>query len=553
MKHLLIGAAAMALCGACTSLAAELADVTPVPEASPVVEAPVAEPEIIVSLTPSGWIAKSLPEIAEGLQTGQVSSVELVLGYQARIEHIDRSGPTLQSVLALNPTALEDARDSDERRQLGKGWGPLDGVPILLKDNIETLDPVATTAGALALKDNVTGRDSPLVAGLRQQGAIILGKTNLSQWANFRSNDSMSGWSALGGQVRNPHMLDRNPCGSSSGSGAAAAASLAAGTVGTETNGSVICPSNVNGIVGFKPTVGLVSQQYIVPISHSQDTAGPMTKTVKGAAMMLTAMVNSDSAIDYAAALDVSSLNGKRVGVLRFAQGSNADIQARFDAALAVLEAQGAELVDIDAFEPDAENFWGDALSVLEYEFKHTLDAYLADTPDSVPTRSLAELIAFNQANADLEMALFGQDLFESSDAKGPLTDEAYLTELATIQSASRENGIDKLLADHSVSMLVAPSGPVSPRVDPINGDTWPAWAGAGYLAAIAGYPHITVPMGDVHGVPIGFSIMGAKDADADILSWGYAYEQASQMRVEPQYLPNAEARPEIAAAMKAK
>lgn len=543
MKHVLISAAA-ALCGACASVASD-----------PVAGAPVADAEAdpAPSLAPSGWLAKSLPEIAAGLQTGQVRSVDLVLAYQARIERIDRSGPTLQSVLALNPAALDDAMDSDERRQLGKGWGPLDGVPILLKDNIESLDPVATTAGALALKDNVTGRDSPLVAGLRAQGAIILGKTNLSQWANFRSNESLSGWSALGGQVRNPHMLDRNPCGSSSGSGAAAAASLAAGTVGTETNGSVICPSNVNGIVGFKPSVGLVPQQYIIPISHSQDTAGPMTKTVRGAAMMLTAMASGDQATDFAAALDAGSLAGKRVGVMRFAQGSNADIQARFEAALAVLEAQGAALVEIEAFAPEAENFWGDALSVLEYEFKHTLDAYLADTPEAVTTRSLAELIAFNQAHAEIELALFDQDLFQSSQAKGPLTETAYLTALAAIQSATRENGIDKLLAEHAVDMLVSPSGPLSPRVDPVNGDTWPAWAGAGYLAAIAGYPHITVPMGDVHGVPIGLSILGGKDTDADILSWGYAYEQASQMRVEPQYLPNAEARPEIAAAMQRK
>jgi amidase len=540
MKHLLASAALGVICMACSSVA-------DVPE--PATEMTEAE----TNLQPEGWIAKSLPEIAAGLQSGQVRSVDLVLAYQTRIEQIDQNGPTLQSVLALNPTALDDARDSDERRMLGKGWGPLDGVPILLKDNIESLDPVATTAGALALKDNITGRDSPLVAGLRAQGAIILGKTNLSQWANFRSNESLSGWSALGGQVRNPHMLDRNPCGSSSGSAAAAAASLAAGAVGTETNGSIICPSNVNGVVGFKPTVGVVPQQYIIPISHSQDTAGPMTKTVKGAAMMLTAMAGMDASIDYAAGLDTASLSGKRVGVMRFAQGSNADIHARFDAALAVLEAQGAELVEIDTFDPDAENFWADALSVLEYEFKHTLNAYLADTPDSVSTRSLAELIAFNEANADIELALFDQDLLESSEAKGPLTDEAYLNALAAVQSATREKGIDKLLAEHSVDMLVSPSGPVSPRVDPINGDTWPSWAGAGYLAAIAGYPHITVPMGDVHGVPVGFSIMGAKDADAEILSWGYAYEQASQMRVEPEYLANAEARPEIAAAMKAK
>jgi amidase len=536
----MIGAALGVLCAACNSVAAVPEDTKPMPDATE--EMPAMD-----------WTAKTMPELVEALDAGQVSSVELVLAYQSRIEAIDQNGPTLQSVLALNPAALDDAADSDERRALGKGWGPMDGVPVLLKDNIETLDPVATTAGALALKDNVTGRDSPLVAGLRAQGAIILGKTNLSQWANFRSNESMSGWSALGGQVRNPHMLDRNPCGSSSGSGAAAAASLAAGTVGTETNGSIICPSNVNGIVGFKPTVGLVSQQYIVPISHSQDTAGPMTRTVTGAALMMNAMATGEAATDYVAALDAGSLSGKRVGVMRFAQGSNQDIHTHFNAALQVLEAQGAELVEIEDFSPDAENFWGDALAVLEYEFKHTLNAYLADTPDSVTTRSLAELIAFNEANAEIELVLFDQDLFESSDARGPLTDEAYVNALAAVQSASREKGIDKLLSEHSVDMLVSPSGPVSPRIDPVNGDNWPAWAGAGYLAAIAGYPHITVPMGDVHGVPIGFSIMGAKDADADILSWGFAYEQASQMRVEPGFLPDAEARPEIAAAMKAK
>jgi amidase len=309
----------------------------------------------------------------------------------------------------------------------------------------------------------------------------------------------------------------------------------------------------VNGVVGFKPTVGLVAQDYIVPISSSQDTAGPMTKSVKGAAMMMNAMATGDAKTDYVAALDSGSLAGKRVGVMRFSQGSNADILDRFNAALAVLEAQGATLVDIDSFSPDAENFWGDALSVLQYEFKHTLNEYLASTPETVTARTLADLIAFNQANAEIELALFDQSQFDASQEKGAITDEAYTTARDTVQRASRDAGIDRLLADYDVQMLVSPSGPVSPRVDPINGDTWPAWAGAGYLAAIAGYPHITVPMGDVHGVPIGFSIMSGKDADADVLSWGYAYEQASQMRVEPQYLETAEARPEIAAAMKAK
>ena len=540
MKHLLMGVALGVLCVACSSVA----DVTNTAEAD--IEATM--PERAEQL-----VLQTLPDIAAALEAAEVSSEELVTAYLMRIEQIDRSGPTLQSVLAVNPNAMADAQASDARRTMGKAWGPLDGVPILLKDNIESLDPIATTAGALALKENVTGRDSPLVAGMRAQGAIILGKTNLSQWANFRSNDSMSGWSALGGQVRNPHMLDRNPCGSSSGSGAAAAASLAAGTVGTETNGSIICPSNVNGVVGFKPTVGLVAQDYIVPISSSQDTAGPMTKSVKGAAMMMNAMATGDANTDYVAALDSGSLAGKRVGVMRFSQGSNADILDRFNAALAVLEAQGATLVDIDSFSPDAENFWGDALSVLQYEFKHTLNEYLASTPETVTARTLADLIEFNQANAEIELALFDQSLFDASQEKGAITDEAYTTARDTVQRASRDAGIDRLMADYDVQMLVSPSGPVSPRVDAINGDTWPAWAGAGYLAAIAGYPQITVPRGDVHGVPIGFSIMSGKDADAEVLSWGYAYEQASQMRVEPQYLETAEARPEIAAAMKAK
>lgn len=539
MKHLLMGVALGIFCTACGEVSGPQIAETEAPQ--------------IMTFTPNEMLSKTLPELSASLAAGEMSAVDLVTAYLDRIDAVDRNGPTLQAVLALNPDALTAAEASDERRANGQALGPLDGIPILFKDNIETLDPIATTAGALALKDNITERDSPLVAGLRAQGAIILGKTNLSQWANFRSNDSMSGWSALGGQVRNPHMLDRNPCGSSSGSGAAAAASLAAGTVGTETNGSVICPSNVNGIVGFKPTVGLVARDYIIPISSTQDTAGPMTKSVTGAAMMLTAMATGEAKTDYAAALNAGSLSGQRIGVLRFSQGSNADILERFDAALQVMEAQGATLVDIDTFEPDAENFWGDALSVLQYEFKHTLNEYLASTPDAVPTRTLAQLIAFNQVNADIELGLFDQSIFEASEEKGPLTEEAYTGARDTVLAASGLNGIDKLLADYDVRMLVAPSGPLSPRVDPVNGDNWPAWAGAGYLAAIAGYPHITVPMGEVHGVPIGVSIMGAKDADASVLSWGYAYEQASNLRVEPQYLPTAEARPEIAAAMKAK
>src|SRR5690606_32769447 len=283
----------------------------------------------------------------EALADGEITSLELTRAYLARIAALDRAGPRLQSILALNPDALAEAETSDGRRARDQELGPLDGIPILLKDNIESKDAMATTAGALALEDNVTGRDSPLVAGLRAQGAIILGKTNLSEWANFRSENSMSGWTALGGQVRNPHMLDRNPCGSSSGSGAAAAASLAAGTLGTETNGSIICPSSANGIVGFKPSVGVVSQEHIVPISSSQDTAGPMTKTVMGAAMIMNAIATGGPDVDYTAGLQRDALKGVRVGVLQFAKGSNLAIHNLFLQAQEELKAAGAILVDI--------------------------------------------------------------------------------------------------------------------------------------------------------------------------------------------------------------
>lgn len=494
------------------------------------------------------WTAKTLPEVSEALAAGDYSSTDLVKDYLDRIDALDRAGPALQSIIAINPDAMAQAKASDARRASSESLGPLDGVPILFKDNIETLDPMATTAGSYALKDNVTERDSPLVAGLRAQGAVILGKTNLSQWANFRSNESVSGWSAIGGQVRNPHMLDRSPCGSSSGSGAAIAASLAAGAVGTETNGSIICPSNVNGIVGFKPTVGLVSQQYIVPISSTQDTAGPMTKTVRGAAMMLDAMDNQD--VDYAAALEASALQGKRVGVLRFAEGSNDDIKARFNASLEAMEAAGATLVEIDEFSLDVENYGQKSLDVLLYEFKAGMDEYLADAAPAVTARSLEQLIAFNAAEPR-ETMVFDQDLFERAQSKGPLSDEIYLTAKADAQRGTGIDGIDKLMAENNVDMLVSPSGPVASRIDPVNGDVWPSWAGAGYLAAVAGYPHITVPMGHVHGVPVGFSIMAGKAQDADVLSYGYAFEQIGGKRVEPKYLRSAEDRPELEKAMR--
>lgn len=506
-----------------------------------------------VSYTPQGWLAKSLPELSVALHSGTITSEALVEDYLSRIKQIDQTGPSLQSILVLNPDALTVARALDARRKAGETAGPLHGVPVLLKDNIESKDAMATTAGALALKDNLTGRDSPLVDGLRKAGAIILGKTNLSQWANFRSESSMSGWSALGGQVRNPHMLDRNPCGSSSGSAAAVAASLAAGAVGTETNGSIICPSNANGIVGFKPTVGLVSQQHIIPISSSQDTAGPMTKTVTGAAMMLEAMATGPAKTNYSRLLDAGKLKGARVGVLRFAEGENVSIKARFDAALAVIKAAGAELVEITDFEPEGDDFDDESYAVLKYEFKHTLNEYLLATPSTVKTRTLADVIAFNREHADVELALFDQGIFIDSQALGGIDDPAYVSARTNVQKATRERGIDLLMREHDVQVLVAPSGALTPRIDPVNGDVWPAWAGAGGLAAKAGYPHLTVPMGTVKSIPIGLSFIGGKDQDSAVLSYGFAYEQATRLRAEPTYLRSAEDRADVAAAMKSK
>jgi len=491
---------------------------------------------------PNGIIGSTLPDIVAALDSGEITSVELVQQYLGRIDAIDRQGPSLQAILSLNPDAQELAQALDDMRAEGNSLGALHGVPILLKDNIESLDNMPTTAGALALKDNVTGRDSPLVAGLRAQGAIILGKTNLSQWANFRSETSMSGWSALGGQVRNPHMLDRNPCGSSSGSGAATAASLAAASVGTETNGSIICPSHANGIVGFKPTVGVVPQDYIIPISESQDTAGPMTKSVMGAAMMMNAMATETPEVDYTAGLTPMALEGVRVGIIHPPEGSYLPIQENFAGALDDLRAAGAVLVEIESL-PETPAEYGDkAYDLLKYEFKNGLNSYLASTDATdVSTRTLEALIAFNEGS-DREMVLFDQSIFVASQAMGPVSEEAYKEAVELVQRTSREEGIDKLLSEYDVDVLVSTSGVIVPRIDPVNGDVWPGgWPGLGSLAARAGYPHATVPMGGFRKLPIGLSFVGGSHDDARVLAYAFAYEQQSQRRMEPEYLTGAE------------
>ncbi len=460
--------------------------------------------------------------------------------------------PALRSVLALNWNVAQEAHALDLERAAGRVRSPLHGIAILIKDNIETRE-LPTTAGSLALLNNNTGRDAPIVARLRAAGAIVLGKANLSEWANIRSTRSSSGWSAVGGLVRNPHVLDRTACGSSSGSAAAVAAGLAPAAIGTETDGSIVCPAAQNGIVGFKPTVGLLSRTHIVPISHSQDTPGPMTRTVADAALLLTVMAGSDPAdpataeadarrVDYHAALNADALRGRRLGVMRFAAGYNPDLDAQFDRALADLRAAGAELIEIPAFEGLGE-IGRDELTVLLTELKADMNAYLATTPPSVRTRTLADLIAFNRAHAAEEMPFFGQELFERAEATTGLTDPAYLEALRNSRARARD-GMTALIAQHRLDGFVAPTTSPAWQVDLVNGDN--GTGSAARLPAVAGWPHLTVPMGAVRGLPVGLSFIGPAWSDAQVLAMGHAYEQRTNRRVTPRFLPTLEAQPDV-------
>jgi amidase len=475
------------------------------------------------------------------------SSERNVRNALARIERLD---PQLHSVIAVDRAAVGRARSFDAS---GRSVGPVAGQPVLIKDNIETAGPLPTTAGSLALANNVTNRDAPLVARLRAAGAVILGKTNLSEWANIRSNNSISGWSALGGQVRNPWALDRNPCGSSSGSGAAVGAGLVRLAIGTETDGSITCPAAINGIVGLKPTVGLVSRTHVVPISHSQDTPGPMTASVREAAALLTAIAGSDPAdpatveadrrkTDYAALLDANSLRGKRIGVMRFASGFGTD--AAFETALAVLRERGATLVEIKKFDDSA--IGRNELSVLLTELKADLAKYLKGSPARLPVRSLADVIAFDKANMAREMPLFGQETFEQAEKTKGLADPAYKKARAISFQAAGPNGIDRLLKQYNVVALVGPTMPPAWKIDAVNGDQI-SGGGAGSLAAVAGYPHLTVPMGLVKGLPVGLSFIGPKWSEQLLLNLGYAYEQARGPFPAPKFLPSIESSPAIA------
>ena len=465
------------------------------------------------------------------------------------IERIRKLNPSLNAVIAIDPSALEQARRIDA---LGRS-GPLAGQPVLIKDNIDTLGSLPTTAGSLALIHNVTNRDAPLIRRLRSAGAVILGKTNLSEWANIRSSNSISGWSAVGGQVRNPYALDRNPCGSSSGSASAVAAGMTRFAIGTETDGSITCPAAINGIVGLKPTVGLVSRTHIVPISHSQDTAGARAASVREAADLLSAIAGSDPddpatiqadsrKADYSASLDANSLRGKRIGVMRFASGFGTD--AAFETALAVLRERGATLVEIRKFDDSA--IGANEFNVLLTELKIDMAGYLRSSPAAIPVRSLADLIAFNKAHLQSEMTLFGQDTFERAEKTKGLNDPAYKVARATSLRAAGRNGIDRLLKENGVVALVGPTMPPAWKIDVANGDQI-AGGGAGSLAAVAGYPHLTVPMGLVKGLPVGLSFIGPKWSEPLLLSLGYAYEQARGPFPPPKFYRSIEESPIIA------
>ncbi|WP_228445680.1 amidase [Terricaulis silvestris] len=501
---------------------------------------------------------KSIAQLQADLASGVVTSEQLVQAYLNRIAEIDDAGHTLNSVLSLNQQALEQARALDAERAAGQVRGPLHGIPILLKDNIETVEN-ATTAGSLALAQNMTGRDAPLVARLREAGAIILGKTNLSEWANIRSSASTSGWSAVGGLTRNPYALDRNACGSSSGSGSAAAASLAAITIGTETDGSIVCPSSAAGLVGIKPTVGLVSRTHVVPISHSQDTAGPMGRSVSDVAAVLTAIAGTDAAdaataeadarrADYSAALDVNALQGRRIGVLRFMAGFHTGVDERFEAALEQMRAAGAEIVEIEAAPAGMDALGADELTILLAELKTDLDAYLATTPTQVTTRTLEQVIAFNTATP-AELALFGQDLFEQAQATQGVNDPRYIAAQGRAARTARQM-LDGLMQNNRVDALVAPTQGAAWVTDIVNGDHF-VGGGASSLPAVSGYPHVTVPMGMVNGLPVGLSFLGEAWSEAKLLSFAYAYEQRANARVAPTYVRSVEDLEPLAGALR--
>jgi len=486
------------------------------------------------------YVEYDIAALQSAMDSGELTSLALVDYYLARIARIDQAGPELHSIIEINPDARSIAETLDAERRDQGPRGPLHGIPVVLKANIDTGDAMATSAGSLALAGHRAPDDAFIVRQLRDAGAVILAKANLSEWANFRSDRSSSGWSSIGGQTRNPYAPLRNPCGSSSGSGVAVAANLTVLAVGTETDGSVVCPAGINGIVGIKPTLGLVSRDGIIPIAHSQDTAGPMARSVRDAALMLAAMSAADTGdkaaenrpdvdTDYAADLSADALAGKRIGVIRSygGAGRNPYIEQLFEASIARMEALGAIIVD--PIEIDTEGMGDAEYEVLLYEFKTDLNRYLTQSDASVG--SLADVIAFNTANADATMPFFGQEILERSQEKGPLSDPDYLAALESSKRIARE-GIDNAIAEHDLDALVAPTNGPAWMTDHVNGDHFSV--GSSSLAAVSGYASITVPAGYVFDLPVGISIIGGAFSERELIRIAYAFEQATSARQAP-------------------
>lgn len=490
----------------------------------------------------------TIADLQRDMLSGRRSSSSITRDYLDRIESMDTRGPALHSVIETNPDAISIARALDDERKSRGPRGPLHGIPVLVKDNIDTSDRMTTTAGSYALEGSIPLRDSTVAKKLREAGAVILGKANLSEWANFRSSHSSSGWSARGGQAKNPYVLDRNPCGSSSGSGTAVAASFCTVAVGTETDGSIVCPSALNGIVGIKPTVGLVSRGGIIPISHSQDTAGPMARTVTDAAILLSALAGSDSrdsataaskghvAPDYTRFLNAGALEGARIGVARARYFGYSDAADRLvNAAIDDMKKLGAIIVD-PADIPTAGKFDDTEYEVLLYEFKADLNAYLASLGPKAPVKSLKDIIAFNERNKAREMPYFGQEIMLQAEKKGPLTSEKYVKALARNHRMSRTEGIDAVMTKHRLDAIIAPTGSPAWPTDLINGDHF---TGASSTpAAVAGYPNINVPCGFVSGLPVGVSFFGRAWSEPKLIAIAYAYEQATKHRAAPKFVP---------------
>ena len=492
----------------------------------------------------------TLDDLQRGMKTGRFTARSITESYLKRIEQLDGQGPTLRSILEINPDALAIADELDRERRVKGPRGPLHGIPVLIKDNIGTADRMTTTAGSLALAGSIPPRDSFVAGKLRQAGAVLLGKTNLSEWANFRSEHSSSGWSGRGGQCRNPYALDRNPCGSSSGSAAAVAANLAAVSLGTETDGSIVCPANANGIVGIKPTLGLVSRAGIIPIAHSQDTAGPMARTVADAAILLGALTGVDpndpatgasaghSYTDYAQFLDPKGLRGARLGVARKFFGFHPEVDKLMEDAIEEMKRRGAELIDPVEI-PTEKDFGENELSVLLYEFKADLNAYLQTLGPQAPVKSLAEVIEFNEKHRDQEMPYFGQELFLKAEAKGPLSSQEYIDALKKNRTLFRDQGIDATMDKHRLDAVLAPTGGPAWLTDLVNGDHF--LGGSSGPAAVAGYPNISVPTGHVRGLPVGISFFGRAWSESTLIRLAYAYEQATRHRRPPGFLPTVE------------